>query len=153
MHTPTLFLPRENLRIRRFFRVFFFFFFFPFVLCWAEWSNFGKWMCGTLNIHLWSQWSPTWSAFLSTFQLIQTLLHGAPWNVSPLCQSSVLFPSPKKGWNLGVFFQLYHTVLRRGNMASECYGFSYTLWCSMGCRSHLTCFWISHKGDYSVYCC
>lgn len=59
---------------------------------------------------------------------------------------------------LGVFSQLDNAVLKGEIMVRKCLSFSYQFCCGwfhahLGCRSLLTGFWISPKGNLSLQCC
>lgn len=73
-------------------------------------------------------------------------------------RSSILFPSMGRSWELGVSPRSQGGVPEGRTLPRQCHKFPKQLQCSwlctcQGCRCLLAGFWISHKRNWSEYCC
>lgn len=152
LHGPNLSLSRRSL---------------GFIVCYllslqgARGRGYGKDLHVRLNCYLCSQWLPIWSPFLLVFRFRQhrnQSLRKPPeesecWLYGPVL--SFLPQKESRSWR----FPPTHMVLCGGRDCGE--GVSQivllaSMWLvcvHLGCRCFSTGFWISHKWNWSVYCC
>lgn len=116
------------------------------ILGWAGQRDYGEWVCASSKHCPCSQWNPIYHP---SYQCLDS-------GKTETSTSGSLLKSLNIGQMLGVSYQWCSAVLGGGTMASKCHKSSYWLHCCLfyvclGYRSLLTGFWISHKGNWSMY--
>ena len=69
--------------------------------------------------------------------------------MSDIC-SSLLFPTPGRRWELGVLSWSHDTLLGESALQMSAMNFPtdfFVTGFALGCKSLLTCFWISREGN------